>query len=363
VTPNEREGGGRASRLRVAALLACLLAARLADAADEGWVVLAEDDPNGAAYVDKVRALLAAHAGDFARTYREAHERSPCARAELTLSLLVKPNGTIADAVSEPSPPLPDDVGAAIAAIVKTLKLPPPPGAQPTRLRVPVGPIPPAPPAPALSCGAELLDRGRYIVSELVPGTDKGAWLALCRQGGDAVRSVQIQLKRFRSEASNDDKHEKTGREVSVKGCEGPAFLFRGVQTAKEGPVAAAKVTAKTDGWNSAFDIAQGGVAYHLRLQAKSPSPGAKDEPEERPWKLLLEREGAVDEIDRGQSANAPALSVRWAGDLDGDGRPDFVLEDRSDGVSLQLFLSGSSAADAHDHKVRAVAATSWGSS
>ena len=248
------------------------------------------------------------------------------------MSLLVKPDGAIADAVSEPSPPLPDELGAAVATIVRTWRLPPPPGAKPTRLRVPLGPIPPAPPAPALSCGAELLDRGRYIVSELVPGTDKGAWLALCRQGGDAVRSVQIQLKRFRSEASNDEKHEKTGREVSVKGCEGPAFLFRGVQTAKEGPVPAAQVTAKADGWNSTFDIALGGVAYHLRLQAKSASQGAKDEPEERPWRLLLEHDGGADEVDRGQTERAPALSVRWAGDLDGDGRPDFVLEDRSDG-------------------------------
>jgi hypothetical protein len=51
-------------------------------------------------------------------------------------------------------------------------------------------------------------------------------------------------------------------------------------------------------------------------------------------------------------------LHLRWAGDLDGDGKPDFVLEDHSDGVSLQLFLSGAAVGA---NKVRRVASTAWG--
>jgi hypothetical protein len=49
---------------------------------------------------------------------------------------------------------------------------------------------------------------------------------------------------------------------------------------------------------------------------------------------------------------------MRWAGDLDADGRPDFALEDREDGVTLRLYLSS---AARPGRAVRQVAATARG--
>jgi hypothetical protein len=114
-------------------------------------------------------------------------------------------------------------------------------------------------------------------------------------------------------------------------------------------------VLAKTDAWDSTTDVVLGDAIYHLRIDAK---PVKSEGRPERPWSIVLQQGDATEELDTGHTTLAPLLHVRWAGDLDGDGRADFVLENHSDGVSLQLFLSSSAVGR---QKVRRVAATTWG--
>ena len=318
----------------------------------------ADGDPAGVEYVGKVKASFAERADELARAYDDAREKSPCARAELTLAIRVMPDGTITDASADPMPKLPEDLVGAVIATVKTWTAPPTSRAKPVRVRVPLGAIPPASPAAALDCDAELLDNGSYNVTGLAPGIERGSWQAVCRPRVDAaseVRAVKLRLKRFHSDAAGDDAGEMTGREIVVSGCDAPAFLFRGLANVKKGPLAGAKVLTKPDAWDSTADIVLDGATYHLRIDAK---PRAIAGTTERPWRILLEQGDATEELDAGHTTLAPLLHVRWAGDLDGDGRADFVLEDHSDGVSLQLFLSGSAAGR---RKVRRVATTSWG--
>jgi hypothetical protein len=318
----------------------------------------ADGDAAGVEYVDKIKASFAERAADLESASRDAREKHACARADLTLSIRVMPDGTITDAKADPTPQLPDELVGAVIATVKTWKAPPTPRAQPVRLRVSLGLIPPTAPAAALDCGAEILDKGSYNVSELVPGIEGGAWQAVCRPRLDVageVRAVKLRLRHFHSDAAGDDKGEATGREVVVTGCDAPAFLFRGLATVKKGPLVGAKVLAKTDAWDSTADIILGDTSYHLRIDAKAHAIAGTTE---RPWTILLEQDGMTEELDAGHTTLAPLLHVRWAGDLDGDGRPDFVLENHSDGVSLQLFLSSSAVGH---RRVRRVAMTSWG--
>jgi hypothetical protein len=312
-----------------------------------------EDSAEGGA----LERLVAARRGELERATRAARDKNPCARGELTMSVLVRPDGAIADARPEPGSQLPDDFLDAVAAALKSWRVPPTARDAPVHVRLRLGPMPAEPPPAALGCEAEILDRGRYNVTELVPGIERGPWWAVCKRrvGPPEVRPVKLRLKRFRSEAAGDEKHEMTGREVIVGGCDDPAFLFRGVSAVKEGPLAAAAVSAKADAWNSTADIALGDARYHLRIDAQAP---AADGAPERGWTILLEQGGAAEPLDTGHTTLAPLVRVRWAGDLDGDGRADFVLEDHGDGVSLQLFLSR---AASDGRKVRRVATTTYG--
>jgi hypothetical protein len=346
----------RSGALLAAASLVFGIAAQAGDRAPDE--TFAEGDPAGVAYAGKLKELVDGHAAELARAIVPAREKNPCARAELTMAIRVTPSGTIVDAWPDPAPALPEDLLGAVAAAMKTWKAPPTAREAALRVRVPLGAIPVPQPNASLGCDAELLDEGRYNVAELAPGVERGAWWAVCRSKVDAageVRSVKLALRRFHSDAAGDDPGETTGREVQVRGCDTPAFLFRGLGAAKPGPLPGAKVLEKPDAWDSTADIVFGNDIYHLRVVAK---PHANAGTTERPWTILLERGDAVEDLVAGHTTLAPLLHVRWAGDLDGDGRPDFVLENHSDGVSLSLFVSSAAVGK---RTVRRIATTSWG--
>jgi hypothetical protein len=343
---------------RVVLMLAASALAGLARAGDapppEG-----ADDPARADYLATLNALAAKRLPDLEAASSDALDRAPCVRAELAVWLSIKGDGAIAEAHADEGSGHPGEVRDAVAAKVAAWKLPPPPGGKPTRVRLSLGVMPSAPIPARLNCDAELLDVGSYHVTQLVPGIERGKWRAVCKTGDAAdVRTLKVSLKRYRD--PEDDADEKTGRRVLVKGCDAPAFLFRNLSTVAggDGPVPSAKVTvspAKADDWGRTADVSFGPTTYHLRIQAAAGSKGGE---EPRPWKIMLDEDGATQEIDVGGSVRPPSLAIRWAGDLDGDGRPDFALENRDDGVDLRLYLSGSAR---RGRRVRQVAATSWG--
>jgi hypothetical protein len=331
-------------------------AARLAHAVEAPPEVFDEADAAQAAYVADVKAIFAGRLPELDRTALAGQERTPCVRGGLSVWVAVRADGAIADAWADGASQAAPDATEAVLAKIKTWKWMPPPGRKPRRLLVSLGRIPTPPPAPRFNCDAQLLDRAKYHVTELVPGIESGAWWGACKgPGGDVdVRGVKLKLKRFRSEAGGDDADEKTGREVQVKGCDAPLFLFRGVQNVKEGAVGGAKVTSKDDGWKSTAELALGGAVSRLRID----SLPDKAEPQRRAWKLVLEAGGAAEVLDSGLTDRPPRVAPRWAGDLDGDGRLDLLLEDRNEGTTLRLYLSSSAVPG---RQVKQVAETSYG--
>lgn len=323
---------------------------------------VADADAALAEYVERLRGLAAQRAPELEAAAHDAFDRAPCVRAELAVWVVVAADGAVNEARPDDASGHPGEVRDAVAAKVKTWKLPPPPGGKPARLRLPLGVLPAAPIPARLACDAALLDAGDYHVTQLEPGIERGTWRAVC--GGSAAqpsadaRPVKIALKRFRD--VEDDADEKTGRRVSAKGCDAPAFLFQGLVAVADGPLPAAKVELRADGWDKTFEISLGAVSYRVRVQPRTKA-ATGDEP--RPWRLVLETAGlkVAQELDVGASAQPPALALRWAGDLDADSRPDFALEERDDrdgAVTLRLYLSGAARAG---RAVRQVAATARG--
>ena len=52
----------------------------------------ADNDPAGAEYAGKLKELVTERASDLEHAYRDALEKTPCARAELTMAVRVKPD-------------------------------------------------------------------------------------------------------------------------------------------------------------------------------------------------------------------------------------------------------------------------------
>lgn len=334
------------------------VSAGLARAVEPPPAAFDETDAAQAAYVADVKAIFAGRLPELDRTALAAQDRTPCVRGDLSVWVVVRADGAVSDAWADGASQASPDASDAIFAKLKTWKWAPPPGGKPRRMLVALGKIPTSPPAARFNCDAQLLDRAMYHVTELVPGIDRGSWWAACKtSSGDVeVRAVKLKLKRFRSEAGGDDADEKTGREVQVKGCDAPLFLFRGIQNVKEGGVAGAKVTSKDDGWKSTAELALGGATSRLRID----SAPDKAEPQRRGWKILLESGGTTDVLDSGLTEHPPRVAPRWAGDLDGDGKLDLLLEDRNEGTTLRLYLSGSAV---QGRQVKQVAETSYGGS
>jgi hypothetical protein len=170
-----------------------------------------------------------------------------------------------------------------------------------------------------------VLDVGDYGVVQLPPGIDGASWLALCgAPAGSELRWSTVHMRAFFSEIAGDKPGQKSGRKVSASGCKAPRVLVSDLAL-RAGKVRDAKV--KGD------DISMGD------LRARLVASPAKDE-SKTPARLLLEgAKGRLVLIEDPESATV-TYKLRWAGDLDGDGGLDLVIEEEADGVRVYLFLS-----------------------
>jgi hypothetical protein len=189
-----------------------------------------------------------------------------------------------------------------------------------------------APVAPVDASGFALLDAGNYLEKDLGarPEARVHDWLALCTKGGKTeLRSVQVQIRPFRSGAVDDGPKQKSGREVIAPGSPEPIALLRGPG------LRPGKVVAVTHD-NGKLTFA--GAEYVIRRDM--PEPATED----------LCGKGVVHLLWSGAGSKQPLLesdfctvyTLRFVGDLDRDGKLDVLAVENLDSGStrLHLFLS-----------------------
>jgi hypothetical protein len=184
-----------------------------------------------------------------------------------------------------------------------------------------------------LSAG-QILDLGAFHGSE-VPARDGDNWLGLfCHEDVCSVAPARVRVEPFRD--MSDKEHEATGRSVSIAGpSDELVCLFKNVPGVEAGAVLTVPERDIVDDREHAkltFD----GIAYELRRSM--PETFAK------PARLLLRGEGEFQTIatEAKLDEGGPVWCIQWAGDLDHDGRLDFILScDVFNSRGLQLFLSG----------------------
>jgi hypothetical protein len=282
--------------------------------------------------------------------YEPILAQRPCATGTVWLYFEFAADGTLDIAPNESEAGLlGGDLGSCIAAWARRWPLPKPPGGG-ARIRYPLRFKPISPPGPTASCDAAILARTSYGGSQLPEAFKPDGWQALCAsKEGAFVQPVDVTLRPFHDEMADHKPEQQTGREVVVRGCAKPIVILRDVHGVAAGKVASARVISAGKGDKRTARIRLGREVFDLRRERTS----------DNVLKLVLEHAWSSETLLTWRDDGGPTeWKVRWAGDLDGDGRLDLLLEDDGESTVLQLFVSGTRATD---HSMGLVAETYWG--
>jgi hypothetical protein len=184
-----------------------------------------------------------------------------------------------------------------------------------------------ATPAPARVAVA-LLDPGTYRKSELPAAAASGEWLALCRgEASTALAPVKLEVRAAAGQSA---------RELVVPGCPYALALLRSPA------LHPGKVETVQDD-QGAFTFKD--THYQIRRDAPEPEPEAKCGV--RRVHLVLTA-GETRQV-LASSDFCTVYTLRWIGDLDGDGKLDLLVAENLDSgrTILRLFLGARAAGGA----------------
>jgi hypothetical protein len=194
--------------------------------------------------------------------------------------------------------------------------------------------------APAAAPAIVLFETGSYVQHKDiadVPGLAARDWLALCPGKGPAeLRKVRLQVRAFRSPGANDGPKQKSGREVLAAGCAEPIALLRGGGL-RPGDVGTVEVE---DG-----KLTFAGKGYAVRRDQPEPETDATCGVKRVNLVLTAGEQRQV----LLESDFCTVFGVRWAGDIDRDGKLDLLVAENMDSgfTKLHLLLSRPAPQDA----------------
>jgi hypothetical protein len=162
---------------------------------------------------------------------------------------------------------------------------------------------------------------------QVIPEGSDGTWLGIFKTaGGSELKSTRVHIK---------SSEEPDARKAVVDSEDTPLFLVRGLRNAQPGVLPTAKVLGSEDpGPGQRVTLAFRGTESSLFLRA---NPG-----EEEAYDLVFESGQRRQVLYESYGRNEGRIQVIWAGDLDHDGRLDFVVDYAEDdaGSAPTLFLS-----------------------
>jgi hypothetical protein len=185
-----------------------------------------------------------------------------------------------------------------------------------------------------------------HPVELLMPGTFHGnevsaefgeKWLALVSENGSKdTRLIEVSLKVKAVPDMDDKEGEATGKEVSVEPPQNVRFFVRGDKRFKAGTVETFVLDGEELSPEKAFVFrSSDGTEYKLSFQC--PEPVQFDDHGFGTCMLILEGAGETQELKAVSLWRSPegkllvasdaALRVIWAGDIDGDGKLDLLVD------------------------------------
>ena len=187
----------------------------------------------------------------------------------------------------------------------------------------------------------EIMETGAFHGEEVSVKTGE-IWLGLFKQNENySLLPVVITVENVHDPIIDNDESEKTGKEVTVLGRENAVFLIRGRGFSQSRVVKTVFQGEKSieNDFDEIFDF-EGGK-YNLKVESErknAENPKLLNETS----KLVL-TEGKTSQILYSVDiCDDCGWQIKWAGDLDGDGKLDFYLQlnNHYNGANMKLFLS-----------------------
>ncbi len=187
----------------------------------------------------------------------------------------------------------------------------------------------------------EILETGIFHGEELSAKTGE-TWLGLFKQNENySLLPVVITVENVYDALVDNDESQKTGKEVTVLGQENAVFLIRGRNFKQSRAVKTVLDGEKSIGndFDQNFDFA--GKKYNLKVESKkkdTENPQYLNETS----KLILTEGKSSQILYSVEKCDDCSWQIKWAGDLDNDGKLDFYLQlnDHYNVASMKLFLS-----------------------
>jgi hypothetical protein len=161
-------------------------------------------------------------------------------------------------------------------------------------------------------------------------------WGLYTSDTGAELRRVMVTITRAHDPIV-DNEGEATGKKISVDTDEQPLILFKGLPNATGGPVPTARMVDELiyPGQRIAFEptTREHAAMRNYALVAYGTAEESEWGPAVRNYRLVLDRHvsGTTHEkqtlVDRDELAVDGYPYVMWAGDLDGDGKLDLLME------------------------------------
>lgn len=187
---------------------------------------------------------------------------------------------------------------------------------------------------------ADIIEVCEYHGGELNARSGQ-TWLGLFPKGNGQfeTRATKVKVSMVRDEIEDDTPGAKTGKKVTINDKIEPLALISGVDTLKPGKVVTCTLNKKEHlDINQQLKLRLGTVESQLIVTGK-----VKEKDYRTNYKITLQTGGVKQTIvSHSQIGADTAPSLLWAGDLDGDGKLDLIMDTTNDYNAriLTLFLS-----------------------
>jgi len=180
--------------------------------------------------------------------------------------------------------------------------------------------------------GATLLFVGEEFTSEEVPPTAAGEWWVLYPAGGSSrLARATVVIDVFHDPCVDEAPTKASGRRVEVPGYDSVIALMRGVPGLAPGPIASASLSPMRAGLAGAVEVVwSGGRSV---INGVTAGDG---------YRVVLLTGTSADTLYSTEWQDEGSWRVRWAGDLNRDGRLDVLLDatHKYSVATQRLFLS-----------------------
>lgn len=185
---------------------------------------------------------------------------------------------------------------------------------------------------------AQILFPGDYHGNEVPSGSD-GMWWAVCGSHGVAhLTVVEVKTESVHDLIVDEDVSQKTGINVTVTGCQDPLLLIRNLEGAKNGKLITGKIMPNHSNQE---------IECFKKVTTKFSDDIfiiKKEKISQTGYRLILTNKAKKQVIYTTDSSDleGQGWSVNWVGDLDGDSKPDFLIEasNHYNVSERRLFLS-----------------------